>query len=68
VPKTREIEARYFNPKPINIAKAEATREGSTLKVFVDLRAPRYPGGTYRLIDNLQQVKLNGISFQGDEQ
>ena len=44
-----KIDAVYLNPKPINIAKAEATRDGSTLNVFVELRAPNYPGSTYTL-------------------
>ena len=38
-----KIDGLYFNPRPINIAKAEATRDGSKLNVFVELRAPNYP-------------------------
>jgi hypothetical protein len=38
-----KIAGVYLNPKPINIGKAEATRDGSTLKVFVELRAPNTP-------------------------
>jgi hypothetical protein len=37
------IDAAYFNPQPINVARAEATRDGSALKVFVELQAPNYP-------------------------
>ena len=44
-----KIDALYFNPRPINIAKAEATRDSSKLNVFVELRAPNYPGSTYTL-------------------
>ena len=44
-----KIDGVYLNSRPINIAKAEATRDGSTLKVFVELRAPNYPGSTYTL-------------------
>ena len=33
-----KIDAVYLNPKPINIAKAEVTRDGSKLNVFVELR------------------------------
>ena len=44
-----KIDAVYLNPKPINIAKAEAVRDGSKLNVFVELRAPNYPGSTYTL-------------------
>jgi hypothetical protein len=36
-----KIDALYFNPRPINVAKAEATRDGSKINVLVELRAPR---------------------------
>jgi len=63
-----KIDAGYFNPNPINIAKAEATRDGSTLKVFVELRAPNYPGSTYTLTYDPQLDQLRGIYFQAVEQ
>jgi len=63
-----KIDAGYFNPNPINIAKAEATRDGSTVKVFVELRAPNYPGSTYTLTYDPQQDQLRGIYFQAVEQ
>jgi hypothetical protein len=59
-----KIDATYLNPRPINIAKAEATRDGSALKVFVELRAPNYPGSTYTLTYDPQQDQLQGIYFQ----
>ena len=59
-----KIDAVYLNPKPINIAKAEATRDGSTVKVFIELRAPNYPGSTYTLTYDPQQDQLKGIYFQ----
>ena len=63
-----KIDAVYLNPKPINIAKAEATRDGSTLKVFVELRAPNYPGSTYTLTYDPQRDQLRGIYFQAVQQ
>ena len=63
-----KIDAGYFNPNPINIAKAEATRDGSKLNVFVELRAPNYPGSTYTLTYDPQQDQLRGIYFQAVEQ
>ena len=63
-----KIDAGYFNPNPINIAKAEATRDGSTVKVFVELRAPNYPGSTYTLTYDPQLDQLRGIYFQAVEQ
>jgi len=63
-----KIDAAYRNPKPINVAKAEATRDGSKLKVFVELRAPNYPGSTYTLTYDPQQDQLRGIYFQAVQQ
>jgi len=59
-----KIDAVYLNPKPINIAKAEATRDGSKLNVFVELRAPNYPGSTYTLTYDPQRDQLQGSYFQ----
>jgi hypothetical protein len=58
------IDAAYLNPRPINVARAEAKREGSTLKVFVELRAPGYPGSTYTLTYDATRDQLEGIYFQ----
>ncbi|HYB75036.1 MAG TPA: hypothetical protein VED18_16810 [Candidatus Sulfotelmatobacter sp.] len=58
------IDAAYLNPRPINVARAEAKREGSTLKVFVELRAPGYPGSTYTLTYDATRDRLEGIYFQ----
>jgi hypothetical protein len=59
-----KINAVYLNPKPINIAKTEAARDGSTVKVFVELRAPGYPGSTYTLTYDPTRDQLEGIYFQ----
>jgi hypothetical protein len=58
------IDAVYLNPRPVNVAGAEATRDGSTLRVFVELRAPNYPGSTYKLIYDPQRDQLAGTYFQ----
>jgi hypothetical protein len=63
-----KIDAVYLNPKPINIAKAEATRDGPTVKVFVELRAPNYPGSTYTLTYDQEHDQLRGNYFQAVEQ
>jgi hypothetical protein len=59
-----KIDAVYLNPKPINVAKAEATRDGSALKVYVELRAPNYPGSTYTLTYDQEHDQLQGVYFQ----
>ena len=58
------IEVAYLNPRPINVARAEATREGSALKLFVELRAPGYPGSTYTLTYDPKRDQLQGAYFQ----
>jgi hypothetical protein len=63
-----KMAAVYLNPRPINIAKAEATRDGTTLKVFVELRAPNYPGSTYTLTYDREHDQLRGNYFQAVQQ
>jgi hypothetical protein len=43
------LEAAYFNPRPINVARAEWHRHSDALHVFVELRDANYPGATYSL-------------------
>jgi hypothetical protein len=59
-----KIDAVYLNPNPINIARAEAARDGSKLNVFVELRAPNYPGSTYTLAYDREHDQLHGTYFQ----
>jgi hypothetical protein len=54
----------YLNPRPITVASAEATRDGSTMQVFVEFRAPGYPGSTYTLTYDPTRDQLEGIYFQ----
>ena len=39
-----KVDVAYFNPNPIRVSKAAATREGSAIKVFIELRDTRYRG------------------------
>jgi hypothetical protein len=41
------MDATYTNPNPINVLKAEVSREGGALRVFLELRGAGYPGSTY---------------------
>ena len=43
-----KMEAAYFNPRPIHVAKANAARDGNTTKIFIELRDVNYSGSTYR--------------------
>jgi hypothetical protein len=58
------MDASYFNPRPINVAKAEALRKGSVVKVFVELRDTNYPGSTYDLTYDESRDELRGNYFQ----
>jgi len=59
-----KMEAAYYNPKPINISKAQATQEGATLKIFIELRDAGYPGSTYALTYDPKTDKLGGVYYQ----
>jgi uncharacterized protein (DUF2147 family) len=59
-----KMEAAYYNPRPINVSKAQATREGATLKVFIELRDTGYPGSTYTLTYDPKTDLLGGVYYQ----
>jgi len=59
-----KMSAAYFNPRTINISQAEATREGNTPKVFLELRDVHYPGATYHLTYDPGSDQLKGVYFQ----
>ena len=59
-----KLKAAYFNPRPINVAKAEWRRVDERIQVFVELRDVNYPGSTYTLIYDPEQDRLNGYYYQ----
>ena len=59
-----KVDAVYLNPRPIHIARAEASGDGATPQVFVELRAPGYPGSTYTLRYEPQRDQLEGSYYQ----
>jgi hypothetical protein len=59
-----QMQAAYYNPNPINVSRAEATRQGTAVLVFIELRAPGYPGSTYTLIHDTKNDELKGIYHQ----
>jgi len=61
---TGKMDVAYFNPRPINVSKAEATWEGSATRVFIELRDTGYPGSTYTLTYDPQSDQLKGVYFQ----
>jgi lipopolysaccharide export LptBFGC system permease protein LptF len=56
--------AGYFNPRPINVSKAQASKEGGKIKVFVELSDVGYPGSTYTLTYDPKEDVLRGIYYQ----
>jgi hypothetical protein len=58
------LDAYYFNPRPINVARAEWRRENDGLHVFMELRDQNYPGATYKLRYLPQPDVLAGEYYQ----
>ena len=55
-----KLEAKYLNPKPINVSRAIWMRGGSGLQVAVELNDVGYPGATYVLSHDVQTDRLVG--------
>ena len=58
------MNAAYFNPQPINVAKAEASHHSGTIQVFIELRDANYPGSKYDLAYDRADDRLKGTYFQ----
>jgi hypothetical protein len=63
-----KLDAAYFNPGPIHVAKAEASQQGSVTMVFIELRDVNYPGSSYTLFYDAASDQLKGVYFQAVEQ
>jgi hypothetical protein len=62
--KDGNLQAAYFNPRPIHVSRAEIQRKGGKITVFVELRDVNYPGSTYTLQYDPATDRLKGIYFQ----
>lgn len=60
----RRLDAAYANPNPLSFAKAEASHDGTTIKVFLELRAGGYNGSTYNLTYDPARDVLRGVYYQ----
>lgn len=58
------IEASYFNPRSIHVARAEASQQGASLRVAIELRDEGYPGSTYDLTYDESSGVLRGKYYQ----
>lgn len=61
------VEARYFNPNPINVAAARASMEEGLPRLSIELRDANYPGSTYALDYSPANDELVGVYFQAVE-
>ncbi len=59
-----QLEASYFNPRPIHVAQAQCRREGREVAVFIELQDINYPGSTYSLRYVPAEDRLVGEYFQ----
>jgi hypothetical protein len=59
-----ELDASYANPSPLPFSIAKATRDGSELKLFFELRAGGYNGSTYTLTYDAASDQLKGVYYQ----
>jgi len=62
------LEAAYYNPQPINIARAEWKEEDNRLKIFIKFDDVNYPGSTYTLDYFPDRDLLIGAYFQAVQQ
>lgn len=59
-----EATVGYFNPRPINVERAEARSENDEAGLFVELQDRNYPGSTYTLVYDSEGDQLVGVYFQ----
>jgi len=59
-----KLNASYANPSPLPFARAEASRDGETIKLFFELRAGGYDGSTYTLTYDPKFDVLKGVYYQ----
>lgn len=54
----------YFNPREINVSRANWKYEDNRIHIFIELRDVNYPGSTYKLLYTTEQNVLIGTYFQ----
>jgi len=58
------LKAAYFNPRSINVSRAEWKRNEGRLTLFIELRDTNYPGSNYILTYDPVSDKLSGTYYQ----
>jgi uncharacterized protein (DUF2147 family) len=56
-----KLDARYLNPGPIHVSRAESAMAGGALRVLVELQDRGYPGSYYTLTYDPGSDSLTGI-------
>lgn len=59
-----KTEAAYYNPRPINVAKANVSEIDGMLGLFIKLQDQGYPGSTYALKYDPEHDAMVGIYYQ----
>lgn len=59
-----KLDAYYFNPRSINVHRADASKDNSGIKLVMELRDAGYPGSTYALLYKPEQDILSGYYYQ----
>ena len=58
------LDAAYANPSPLPFQRANASLDGETISVFLELTAGGYNGSTYTLTYDPKEDLLEGIYYQ----
>lgn len=58
-----KMDAGYYNPRPINISRAQASMYKDYIKVEVKLRDQGYPGSAYTLVYDQLNDRLIGFYY-----
>ena len=64
IKKDGKLKASYFNPRSINVFRAEWSRKEGKINLFVELRDVNYPGSKYTLQYDPASDRLKGTYFQ----
>ena len=67
VKKDGSVSAAYYNPRSINVFRAQAGKKGRTTTLYVELRDINYPGSKYNLVYDAKTDRLKGAYFQAVE-
>lgn len=58
-----DVQAQYFNPRPVHVSRAELRSGATDRELTVELRDTGYPGSTYTLRHNEVSDTLEGVYF-----